>query len=158
MVAPYSMRYRRQHKYRRQHPKTFSTNIVTLQNSVQVNVKFCVRKKVFIYFIFRICLKRMGLNLSTSLSMFAYSFQAMWRHRPLEEYSAFVRIRAAHTSFSPFTLEETASKWRTAAWCTLIWMDALFVSSIGRQWNRLAPGYLLLVLNKISEFLQCFMN
>ena len=28
----------------------------------------------------------------------------MWRHRPLEEYLVFVEIRAAHTSFSPFTL------------------------------------------------------
>ena len=64
-------------KYRRQHPKTFSTNIITIHNSVQVNVKFRVRKKVFIYFIFYICLKRMGLNLSTNLPMFVYTFQAM---------------------------------------------------------------------------------
>ena len=46
----------------------------------------------------------MGLNLSTNLPMFVYTFQAMWRHRPLEEYLGFVKIRAAHTSFSPFTL------------------------------------------------------
>ena len=91
-------------QYRRQHPKTFSTNIITLHNSVQVNVKFRVRKKVFIYFIFYICLKRMGLNLSTNLPMFIYTFQAMWRHRPVEEYLVFVGIRAAHTSISPFTL------------------------------------------------------
>ena len=46
----------------------------------------------------------MGLNLSTNLPMFVYTFQAMWRHRPLEEYLVFVGIRAAHTSFSPFSL------------------------------------------------------
>ena len=47
----------------------------------------------------------MGLNLSTNLStMFVYTFQAMWRHRPLEEYLVFVWIRAAHASFSSFTL------------------------------------------------------
>ena len=64
-------------QYRRQHPKTFSTNIITLHNSVQVNVKFRVRKKVFIYLSFYICLKRMGLNLSTNLLMFVCTFQAM---------------------------------------------------------------------------------
>ena len=47
----------------------------------------------------------MGLNLSTNLPMFVYTFQAMWRHRPLEEFLVFVGIRAAHTSFSPFTLD-----------------------------------------------------
>ena len=36
--------------------KDFSTNIITLHNPVQVNVKFHVRKKVFIYFIFYVCL------------------------------------------------------------------------------------------------------
>ena len=46
----------------------------------------------------------MGLNLSTNLPMFVYTFHAMWRHRPLEEYLVFVGIRAAYTSFSPFTL------------------------------------------------------
>ena len=46
----------------------------------------------------------MWLNLSTNLPMFVYTFQAMWRHRPLEEYLVFVGIRAAHTSISPFTL------------------------------------------------------
>ena len=46
----------------------------------------------------------MGLNLSTNLPMFVYTFQAMWRHRPLEVYLVFVGIRAAHTSVSPFTL------------------------------------------------------
>ena len=91
-------------QYRRQHPKTFSTNIITLHNSVQVNVKFRVQKEVFIYFIIFICLKRMGLNLSTNLTIFVYTFQAMWRHRPLEEYLVFVGICSAHTSFSPFTL------------------------------------------------------
>ena len=59
-------------------------------------------EKVFIYYIFYICLKRMRLNLSTKLPMFVYTFQAMWRHRPLEEYLVFVGIRAAHTSFTPF--------------------------------------------------------
>ena len=44
-------------QYQWQHLKTFSTNIITLHNSVQVNIKFCVRKKVFIYLIFYICLK-----------------------------------------------------------------------------------------------------
>ena len=46
----------------------------------------------------------MGLNLSTNLPLFVYTFQAMWRHRPLEEYSVFVGIRAAYSFFSPFTL------------------------------------------------------
>ena len=46
----------------------------------------------------------MGLNLSTNLPMFVYTFQEMWRHRHLEEYLIFVGIRAAYTSFSPFTL------------------------------------------------------
>ena len=46
----------------------------------------------------------MGLNLLTNLPMFAYTFQDMWRHRPLEEVLVFVGIRVAHTSFSPFTL------------------------------------------------------
>ena len=46
----------------------------------------------------------MELNLSTNLPMFVCTFQAMWRHRPLEAYVVFVGIRAAHTSFSPFTL------------------------------------------------------
>ena len=78
-------------------------------NSVQVNVKFRVRKKVFIYFIFYICLKRMGLNLSTNLPMFVYTFKAMSRHRSLEEYLVFVGIRAALTSFSPFTLGRALS-------------------------------------------------
>ena len=96
-------------QYRRQNPKTFSTNIITLHNSVQVNVKFRVRKKVFIYFISYICLQRMGLNLSTNQPMFVYTFQAMWRHRPFEEYFVFVGIRAVHTSFSPFTLVEITS-------------------------------------------------
>ena len=49
----------------------------------------------------------MGLNLSTNLPMFVYTFQAMWRHRPLDEYLVFVGIRAAHTSLSPFTLVST---------------------------------------------------
>ena len=49
----------------------------------------------------------MGLNLSTNLPMFVYTFQAMWRHRPLEEYLVFVGIRAAYASFSPFTLVST---------------------------------------------------
>ena len=53
------------------------TNIIILHNSVQVNVKFRVRKKVFIFFIFYIYLKRMGHNLSTNLPMFVYTFQAM---------------------------------------------------------------------------------
>ena len=48
----------------------------------------------------------MGLNLSKNLPMFVYTFQAMWRHQPLEEYLVFVGIRDAHTSFSPFTLSE----------------------------------------------------
>ena len=51
----------------------------------------------------------MGLNLSTILPMFVYPFQAMWRHRPSEEYFVFVGIRAAHTSFSPFTLDFTST-------------------------------------------------
>ena len=39
----------------------------------------------------------MGLNFSTNLPMYVC-------HRPLEEYIVSVGIRAAHTSFSPFTL------------------------------------------------------
>ena len=50
----------------------------------------------------------MELNLSTSLPMFVYTFQAMWRHRPVEEYLVIVGIRAAHTSFSLFTLVYTS--------------------------------------------------
>ena len=46
----------------------------------------------------------MGLNLSTNLTMFVYTFQAMWRHRPLKEYSIFVGILVACTSFSSYTL------------------------------------------------------
>ena len=46
----------------------------------------------------------MGLNLSTNLPMFVYTFQAMSHHRPLEEYLVIVGIRAANTSFRPFTL------------------------------------------------------
>ena len=72
-------------------------------------------KKVIIYFIFYICLKRMRLNLSTNLPMFVYTFQAMWRHRPLEEYLVFVGIRAAYTSFSPFTLLRTL--WKLSSGC-----------------------------------------
>ena len=62
--------------YRWQHPKTFSTNIITLHNSVQVNVKFYVRKKVFIYFIFYM-LKTNGTELIDESVMFVYTFQAM---------------------------------------------------------------------------------
>ena len=53
------------------------------------------------YFIFYIYLKRMGLNLSTNLPMFVYTFQAIWRHRPLKECWVFVGIRAVSTFFSP---------------------------------------------------------
>ena len=84
--------------------RLLKTNIITLHNYLQVQVKFRVRKKVFIYFIFYIYLKRMGLNLSTNLPMFVYAFQAMWRHRPLKEYSVFVGIRVASTFFSLYTL------------------------------------------------------
>ena len=94
-------------QYRWEHPKTSSTNIITLHNSLQVPEKFCVWKKVFIYFIFYIYLKQMGLNLSMNLPMFVYTFQAMWHHRPLKEYSVFVGIRIACTSFSPYTLDIT---------------------------------------------------
>ena len=74
--------------------KDLKPNIITLHSSLQVCVKFSVRKKVFIYFIFYIYLKWMGLNLSTNLPMFVYTFEAMWRQRPLKEYSVFVGIRA----------------------------------------------------------------
>ena len=36
--------------------------------------------------------------------MFVYTFQAMWRHRPLKKYSVFVGIRAASTFLSLYTL------------------------------------------------------
>ena len=49
--------------------------------------KILCSEKVFIYIIFYIYLKWMGLNLSTNLPMFVYSFQAMWRHRSVKEYS-----------------------------------------------------------------------
>ena len=49
----------------------------------------------------------MGLNLSTNLPMFVYTFQAMWRHRPLKQYWVFVGIRVACTSFSQYTLLPT---------------------------------------------------
>ena len=89
--------------------RLLKSNIITLYNSLQVRVKFSDRKKVFIYFIFKMYSKRMGLNLSMNLPMFVYTFQAMWRRRPLKEYSVFVGIRAAHTFFSPFTLVRTSS-------------------------------------------------
>ena len=63
--------------------RLLKTNIITLHNSLEVHVQFRIRKKVFIFYIY---LKRMGLNLSTNLPMFVYTFQAMWRHRPLKEY------------------------------------------------------------------------
>ena len=85
-----------------------STNIITLPNSLQVHEKFRVRKKVFISFMFYIYLKRMGLNLSTNLPMFLYTFHAMWRHRPLKECSVFVGIRVACTFFSRYTLQQTS--------------------------------------------------
>ena len=50
----------------------------------------------------------MGLNLSTDLPMFVYTFQVMWRHRSLKGYSVFVGIRFACTSFSPYTLRQTS--------------------------------------------------
>ena len=50
----------------------------------------------------------MRLNLSTNLPMFVYSFQAMLRHRPSNEYSVFVGIRVACTFFSPYTLTEAS--------------------------------------------------
>ena len=62
----------------------------------------------FHIFHFYIYLKRMGLNLSTNLPMFVYTFQTMWRHRPLKEYSVFVWIHVACTSFSPYTLTHPA--------------------------------------------------
>ena len=64
----------RQIRYRPSIPA--STNIITLHNSLQVHEKFRVRN-FFIYLIFYIYLKRMGLNLSTNLPMFVYTFQAM---------------------------------------------------------------------------------
>ena len=67
--------------------------------------KILCSEKSFIYFIFYTYLKRMGLNLSMNLPMFVYTFQAMWRHRPLKEYSVFVGIRVASTFFSPYTLD-----------------------------------------------------
>ena len=92
-------------------------NIITLHNSLQVHVKFRVRKKVFIYFIFYTYLKRMGLNLSTNLQMFVYTFRAMWRHRSLKEHSVFVGIRAASTFISLYTLAIT-----TCRLCHVCWM------------------------------------
>ena len=89
-------------------------NIITLHNSLQGHVKFSVREKVFIYFIYYIYLKWMGLNLSTNLP-FVYTFQAMWRHRPLKEYSVFVGIRAAHTFFSPFTFGHNSHQSRVTS-------------------------------------------
>ena len=65
--------------------------------------KISCSEKSFHVFHFYIYLKQMGLHLS-NLPMFVYTFQAMWRHRPLKEYSVFVGIRVACTSFSPYTL------------------------------------------------------
>ena len=84
--------------------KDFINEYNNTSHSLQVHEKFRVWKKVFIYFIFYIYLKRMGLNLATNLPMFVYTFQAMWHHRPLKEYSVYVGIRAACTSISPYTL------------------------------------------------------
>ena len=53
----------------------------------------------------------MGLNLSMNLPMFVYTFQAMWRHRSMKEYSVFVGIRVACTSFNPYTLGDTTVQW-----------------------------------------------
>ena len=89
--------------------RLLKTKIITLHNSLQVHVKFRVWKKVFIDFIFYIYLKRMGLNLSTNLPMFVYTFQAMWCQRPLKEYSVFVGIRVASTFFSLYTLVVAAN-------------------------------------------------
>ena len=50
----------------------------------------------------------MGLNLSMNLPMFVCTFQAMWRHRPLKEYSVFFWILFVCTSFSPYTLVGTS--------------------------------------------------
>ena len=69
--------------------------------------KISCSEKSFHIFIFYIYLKRMGLNLSTNLPLFVYTFQAMWRHRPLKEYSFFIGIRVACTFFSPYTLTHT---------------------------------------------------
>ena len=61
-------------------------------------------KSFHIFHFFYIYLKRMGLNLSTNLPMFVYTFQGMWRHRPLKECSVFVGIRVGCTFFSLYTL------------------------------------------------------
>ena len=54
--------------------------------------------------------KKNGTELIDEYAMFVYTFQAMWLHRPLEEYLVFVGIRAAHTSFSPVTLAAAPAK------------------------------------------------
>ena len=105
--------------------RLLNPNII-LHNSLQVHVKFGVRIKVFTYLIFFVYLKRMGLNLSTNLPMFVFTFQAMWRHRPLKEYSVFVGVRAAWTSFTPYTLYAQTPKYfnwfhKALSMCTKMW-------------------------------------
>ena len=85
-------------------PKDFINEYNNSSKFFTSSRKISCSEKVFIYFIFYIDLKLMGLNLSTNLPMFVYTFQAMWRHRPLKEYSVFVGICVACTFFSPYTL------------------------------------------------------
>ena len=66
--------------------------------------KISCSKKSFHILHFLYIFKTNGTELIDELSMFVYTFQAMWRHRPLKEYSVFVGIRVACTSFSPYTL------------------------------------------------------
>ena len=97
----------RQIRYRPSIPAGASKEFINEYNNTSQfftsSRKISCSEKVFIYFILYIYLKLIGLNLSTNLPMSVYTFQAMWRHRPLKEYSVFVGIRVACTSFSPYS-------------------------------------------------------
>ena len=71
----------------------------------------------------------MGLNLSTNLPIFADTFQAMRRHRPLKEYSVFVGIRVACTSFSPYTLVPMATFLKSRTKWYLLFSDSATTSA-----------------------------
>ena len=83
-------------QYRRQHPKTFSKNIITLHNSVQVNVKFCVQFFFFYIFDFLYMLKTNGTELIDESGNVCLHF------------SGHV-TSPAHTYFSPFTLPSSTT-------------------------------------------------
>ena len=129
----------RQIRYRPSIPAGASKDFINKYNNTSQfftsSRKISCSEKVFIYFIFYIYLKRMGLNVASNLPMFVYTFQAMWRHRPLKEYSVFIGIRVACTSFSPYTLG--AHHHRLEQWCTGAVFGAPFNEArLSNTWRR----------------------